>query len=137
MPHCVLGLKPSGLITGDKDEILRLGISQNFAPALKKSSASHFVPEDKFLEGLPLLLITMLNSIKKSAKYRRGRDSISDVLQDGYFYNLLFRLQLSKFLFVQYLNVQNSKINQLLNFLQKRDFHKCHLLCVHSHGNAH
>jgi hypothetical protein len=65
VPHCVLGLKPSGLITGDKEEIPRLGISPNFTPALKKFSA--LFHEENFFEGSKLSLSPMLVSIFENA----------------------------------------------------------------------
>ena len=43
-----------------KSASCRTEISPNVNPALKNFSARHFVPEDKFLEGLTLLLIAML-----------------------------------------------------------------------------
>jgi hypothetical protein len=46
-----------------KSALCRPEINPNVNPALKNFSACHFIPEDKFLEGLPLLLIPMLNSI--------------------------------------------------------------------------
>ena len=47
-----------------KSASCRPEINPNVNPALKNFSARHFIPEDKFLEGLPLLLIAMFNEIK-------------------------------------------------------------------------
>jgi hypothetical protein len=46
-----------------KSASCRTEISPNVNPALKNFSARRFAPEDKFLEGLPLLLIAMLSEI--------------------------------------------------------------------------
>jgi hypothetical protein len=46
-----------------KSASCRPEINPNVNPALKNFSARRFAPEDKFLEGLPLLIIPMLNSI--------------------------------------------------------------------------
>ena len=47
-----------------KSASCRPEINPNVNPALKNFSARHLIPEDKFLEGLPLLLIAMFEKIE-------------------------------------------------------------------------
>jgi len=75
-----------------KSASCRPEISPNVNPALKNFSARHFVPEDKFLEELQLLLIAMLISISRQAKKTHSIKPTLDNFLNLQILNILWKM---------------------------------------------